>query len=280
MSLITKLALSGHDMEESHYLFKYRHFSFSGERDHRRMVLNNELFFPSPDNFNDPFDSNIPFRYEEFTYEEFRNYWAPRIAEKTPHLAKDELAQTIQRMYDTSNTPEGRQTILQDQEGMLQQMRSNTIGIYSLSASCRSILSWGHYSDSHRGFCVGLSKEKLISFVRSQESLDFDRVEYSTNYPVINVYKMTEAEKLTKLFWTKSIEWEYEKEYRIIWYNGASKTFRIDPEIIEIVIIGCQAEEGERDAFMAAIRSSYPSVSIFQATMRKDGYGLDFETLG
>ena len=40
----------------------------------------------------------------------------------------------------------------------------NRLGIFCLSANCSSILSWSHYSDSHRGFCIGFDTSVLFDF--------------------------------------------------------------------------------------------------------------------
>ncbi len=43
------------------HLYKFRVF---GDPNHKRILTHNELFFPSPRQFNDPFDGTIPARYD------------------------------------------------------------------------------------------------------------------------------------------------------------------------------------------------------------------------
>jgi hypothetical protein len=266
-------------IEGSKYLYKYRHFLHLGYKDHRRLLTNNELFFPSPDKFNDPFDSNFPFHYEDFTRDEFINYWISRMEDGYVKGQHAEIKEKIEILYRKRATPEGKKEILKIQEDILNELRSNKIGIYSMSANCNSILSWGHYSDSHKGFCVGFYKEKLTEFIKSNESLDLGRVEYTEKYPLINVYKSSEEEKITKLFWTKSMDWKYEEEYRIIWYDVANKTLQIDNGIIKRVILGCQISQENKGVITEMLKTRYENISLFQAVKKDNSFGLDFEKL-
>ncbi len=52
-----KYVLDPKDLPE--HLYKFRVFD---DPNHKRILTDNELFFPSPKRFNDPFDSTIPAR--------------------------------------------------------------------------------------------------------------------------------------------------------------------------------------------------------------------------
>jgi hypothetical protein len=243
------------------------------------MLSHNELFFPSPSRFNDPFDSNFPFHYDDFTPEEFIKYWANCIKAENPYVSGDDAPKRGQDLYDKYCTSEGKKKIIRWQEEILRDLRTNKIGIFSMSGNCSSILSWAHYSHSHGGFCIGFDKEKLTSFVNSEESLDLGEVEYREEYPIINVYRTEEHEKITKLFWTKSIEWKYENEYRIIWYDGANKTLRIDSGIIGVVILGCRINQNDKDRIISILKSCPNTIPLFQAKIKENCFGLEFEEM-
>jgi len=51
-------------------LYKYRDWS---NRFHRRLISNQELYFAKPSDFNDPFDGNIPIRWDLMTEEDCFN---------------------------------------------------------------------------------------------------------------------------------------------------------------------------------------------------------------
>jgi hypothetical protein len=83
-------------LNEGRFLFKYRNFLYPGEKDHTRILSDNELFFPSPSKLNDPFDSNLRFRYDDFTADEFIKYWADRL----PQLSWAEATKKARESYE------------------------------------------------------------------------------------------------------------------------------------------------------------------------------------
>jgi hypothetical protein len=48
-------------------LYKYRDW---GNKNHKNLIKKQEIYFPKPSEFNDPFDGNIPVRWDLMTYEE------------------------------------------------------------------------------------------------------------------------------------------------------------------------------------------------------------------
>ena len=48
-------------------LYKYRDWT---NKFHRRLISKQEIYFAKPSEFNDPFDGNIPIRWDLMTYEE------------------------------------------------------------------------------------------------------------------------------------------------------------------------------------------------------------------
>ena len=48
-------------------LYKYRDWT---NKFHRNLITHQEIYLPKPSEFNDPFDGNIPIRWDLMTYEE------------------------------------------------------------------------------------------------------------------------------------------------------------------------------------------------------------------
>ena len=49
-------------VETPNILYKYRDWD---DENHKRLLVDNEVYFATPKQFNDPFDCAIPFRYDE-----------------------------------------------------------------------------------------------------------------------------------------------------------------------------------------------------------------------
>lgn len=255
------------------YLYKFR--SFRSEN-HERILTDRELYFPSPDKFNDPFDCSIAMRYEDFNKQEFLRYWIDSYKREHPGIPDHDARQWAKEFYKKSRTPEGNRAMVQAQMEVMAEIRSGKIGVFSLSANLKSILSWSHYADCHTGFCIGFHTINLKQWIDQSGSLELNPVLYSMDYPLINAYRMSDEEKTKMMLSKKSREWEYEAEYRIIWWTGANQRLRIEDGIIRRIVLGCEVSPRDRDRIIAILRSFSNRVSLFQARRKEDRYSLDF----
>lgn len=77
-----------------------------------------------------------------------------------------------------------------------------------------SLLMWAHYANSHKGFCIGYKFEDIIK----KFGINILPVIYSEEYSVIRSYEMfVDYDEFFLDEWrSKSIEWSYEKEWRLV----------------------------------------------------------------
>jgi hypothetical protein len=262
-------------MADPKYLYKFRSFR---DENHKRMLTDNELFFPSPDKFNDPFDCCVPMRYDDFTKNEFIRHWTLRFKEDFPNARDNDIRKKVKDFYNRFRSPDGRKMMAKIQEETIRLMRSKDIGVFSLTANLKSILSWSHYADSHRGFCVGFHTWNLKAFLeKCGPLLDLRPVNYTKEYPFINAYRTSDEEKTNKMVWTKSTDWGYENEYRILWLTGANKPLKIPNGVIRRVVLGCQVSPTNIDEMISILRSRADRISLFQAKPKVDSFGLRFD---
>ncbi len=259
------------------YLYKFRSFR---DKNHMAMLTDNELFFPSPNKFNDPFDCRVPIRYDDFTKTEFIRYWTAVYRRDFPRARDYEIRKMAKEFYNQFRSPSGRKIMAEYQEETIKKMRSMDIGIFSLTANLNSILSWSHYADSHRGFCVGFHTLNLKAFLeKCGPSLDLRSVDYTKEYPFINAYITSDEEITNKIVWTKSKDWEYEHEYRVLWLNGANKSLRIPNGVIRRVVLGYQVSPTDINEMGSILRSRAGWISLFQAEPKENSFGLRFNVI-
>lgn len=101
-------------------------------------------------------------------------------------------------------------------ELIFEKMKSET-GIACLSESDSSLLMWSHYANNHKGFCV----EYELLEINNQLGFTPVPVIYSNEKTVVqSVLPSPTKEKVIGLVFdgltTKSPEWSYEREWRII----------------------------------------------------------------
>lgn len=262
----------------SKLLYKFRSF----DENHLRLLTHNELFFSSPANFNDPFDSRIPIRYDIGTQEQIVAWWTDRLSRLHPEIPEEERIGMANDFYNqgTFRTDEGIQKARQVAENFA----TTQIGVCALSTDFRNLLLWSHYARSHTGFAVGLNSVKLKAFCRRrlnehQDLIAPAPVNYDPTYPVINAYTNSLFERLKGQLLTKAVDWKYETEYRLIRKDGLNTTLPLEDAIIERVILGCQASEVLREIVIAVLTKRKYKPYLYEATVSKSSFKLEFRLL-
>ena len=112
----------------------------------------------------------------------------------------------------------------------------DSIKVGCLTTKNDNTLMWSHYADKHRGICIeydiGKINEKynlIINKVNYNMPIITNKVNYSipiiTNKSIVDneTLEIDNIKRLIELFYTKSEEWKYEKEYRILYYDKERK---------------------------------------------------------
>lgn len=142
-------------------------------------------------------------------------------------------------------------------------------------------LMWSHYADEHKGFCV---KYHLSSrFIKQEENSDFThtflkKIQYTDKS--INVDKPTIDTNLA--FATKSSEWSYEKEVRLIDYNPniESPYYGIaldDSSYVDAIYFGYRCEERTISTIKKLFSNNERNLKFFKMRVNiKDVYNMDY----
>jgi hypothetical protein len=186
-----------------HIVYKYRNWS---EDNHKNILLKNELFFTSPKDFNDPFDCRVPLNLSLLNTDDKINAY---LEKKRVHHNEDAIKNLEYRLRN--ELPK----LQESWEELYGEGVSNYYGVLSLSKRWNSILMWSHYADHHKGYCVGFWEENL----RNSIEVSAGPVFYPPNndYPQIDpLYDEDFAKTTIQQSHTKSNEWGYESEYRLV----------------------------------------------------------------
>jgi Protein of unknown function (DUF2971) len=233
-------------------LYKYRNWD---ETFHKRIITGQELYFTTPDKFNDPFDSFIRLRFESLKGKDLDTYQKALLAllqsdSKFSNVTLSELkkAKSFKNLEEFSRRN-------------LQEMIKN-IGIISLSEKYDNTLMWSHYSNNHRGFCVGFDINSLIPQITGTT---LQPVTYSERYPLIKPSpKFTDD--LHKQLTTKSIDWQYESEQRLISNHYINKAYKYPKNHLREIIFGCKMTKTNKSLIIKEVKSQkFPNVKFFDS---------------
>jgi hypothetical protein len=103
------------------------------------------------------------------------------------------------------------------------------------------------------------------------------RMEYVANYPVLNWAEDT-AKQIKEPLTHKFKDWAYEREWRIIWPDGAHTYLPFEPSALVGVIFGCRASDKAIEIVRALLDERttrrLPPVKIYRAEKHASRYSL------
>lgn len=131
-----------------------------------------------------------------------------------------------------------------------------------------NLLMWAHYANKHYGACLVFDNSIANKFITiHNERLTEGAVNYSP-FTVIN-YLENKVEGIKKLFTTKSIDWEYENEYRIVILEQEGLV-RFNPHFLIGIIFGMNVSDDEIKRFKNACLREKINLTFQKAVKEND----------
>lgn len=261
--------------EEKNVIYRYKYLPYS--EGSLKTLTDSTIKFTCPLEFNDPFDckpfydtTNIdqlpklrPDLFKEAGNRRGLNP-AQRLQEKGKFIAR--LKKRLEK-GDFSKEPISR------------------VGVVSLSKNALNIPMWSHYADFHRGFVlefripimgheedVPLTNERLLPFP----------IKYRSERPHIEIGTELPDDLLDKLALTKSLDWEYEEEERVVDHErGPGIHYYRRDEILCSVIAGMDMKKSNYKNLQSIVQeltiSSVIDLALYKAQEKLDEYKLIVE---
>lgn len=126
-------------------------------------------------------------------------------------------------------------------------------GIFCLSGSSASPLMWSHYTQAFNGICIELDCDKDSRLKKIEQ----------VNYIPTSDLDQSNLENMDYRL-TKSNDWEYEDEYRLIIPSYANKSINIEPKVITKVCIGRRVSITDIEWLKDTIEKSDSDIKDFQ----------------
>ena len=259
-------------MESSDIVYKYRNWQ---NQFHKKTLYKNEIYLSKPSEFNDPFDCRIPTNYFLISDENLENFIGLILNSTQPYLTdldtiNSEKQMLRDRFADRSNFQLKSENIEFD-------LLNNHSGVFCVSYKWNSLLMWSHYANCHKGFCIGYYEEDL------RNSRLFGRggpVNYDKVYPAIKPNPAPTKNDIMLDYFTKthtkSIEWEYEMEYRFLTTSFPEELNRLVklPEFcIAEIILGVSISDQDKKEIL--IETERRKIKTFQALKVPFKFELD-----
>ena len=268
-----------------------------------------QIRFTQPDVFNDPFEMQ-PF-YESLAEDpgiqknlnesEFKNVLEELVAEQYPNLpagVQNLVPREFLPMFAELVAPSAVHHAPDLLDGFTQAIRSGFykgfnegIGVLALTEKPDNLLMWAHYAQNHKGFVIEFDHEHKYFHQQlspSDELRYIRKVRYLDKRPNIRISTFEDA---TDIFLTKSKDWKYEEEWRImrplqdatevITVNGdAIHLFSLPPDSVTGIIFGCRMSADVKKEIIEYLSNeeSYSHVNKFDAVLDEREFKLNIVT--
>jgi hypothetical protein len=227
------------------YLYHFQRFD---EERLRHIIKEQKVHCSNPGDFNDPWDCKPWFYTEDFDdpikRESIADYYQ-KISDKEGFAPS---AFRRQQIEDLRASPSQARWAVQTTSRQLERPIRQRYRVYCLSRFPDVNLMWAHYTDGHRGICLEFSTRNPVFAVAQQ-------VNYCKTLPRQEV--QDGEEEALKILLTKSDDWKYEEEYRIIARAGELPAYPGEELLVTrkdfldlpsgsltSVIVGCQGDFG------------------------------------
>jgi hypothetical protein len=217
-----------------------------------------KIWFSDPAGFNDPFDCAYDIVVPPLTREECHTFLNSESSEElnnalavAPHVALEEklrlgFAAAIERTIGKA-------------------------GVSCFSTVHDSLLMWGHYAQSHRGYCLEFStaNEPLFSTVHP--------VQYANALPRLSSDALLKAEsvEILNLLLTKAKCWEYEHEWRVL-HSARQTLYSYQRASLTGIYFGARMPEDQRLMIAALLGKG---TKLYEMSISKTCFELETKPL-
>jgi len=254
--------------DQIQYLYKYRSLSDTSSSFAERIFTHNELYFPKPSEFNDPFDCS-PVATLDATENQFATYLDGLYKRRMPHLSRADRRASVKSVLKdrtrNNNSILAYQTLKESMAKVVE-----LAGVLSLSARCNHILMWSHYADSHRGICLRFKASSTTPFFGRAQ-----RVVYQAERPKLNLILDNHETQSTKALLAKADFWGYEEEWRIVEHELGPGVHQFPPELLDGVILGARISDENKQNVMSWVATRKNNLEILQARFNDKSFRLD-----
>jgi hypothetical protein len=262
--------------EIPNHLYKYR--TFDPNNYYENLISKNELFFSAPNKFNDPFDCKYVPNYDIGTDKDIFKIILKYAEIDNPNYSKQGQLKIAQKNFK-DNIHILRNPVLFSIR--INETMNNMFGICSFSEDKSNLLMWAHYSNCHEGFCVEYNAhlfEKIcLNYARINESILFERVKYLKDFPLFNPDMTMDPNYLKDYIITKSPDWEYEKEWRLIYEPNSKLTFPDD--IMTSIYFGVNCSETNIEKVRILIQNKRNKPKLFKAILKRYEFGIEYQEI-
>lgn len=150
------------------------------------------------------------------------------------------------------------------------------VGVYSLSLSDEGYpnnkLLWSLYAGEYSGFCAAYDIDKLIQNEQFPWLVNRVTVNCQENVPIVDATDFSsEVLLLQKMLGTKGLDWEREKEFRLVYDNPEVKTY--NRAALKAVFLGFRMNDAHKHRIIDGLQGR--NVDIYEMDPMTGSYDFN-----
>lgn len=231
-------------------------------------LRSSKIWLSSPLFFNDPFDCAVNYDFETEAFRQSQCMLNLLVGESEVRKILDsEIAKTTLSNVEKTMKKHMSMPLKNFEDSM-------RVACFSEPDNLTSLIMWSHYADSHSGVCVEYDFETVKNVVPTAciPVKYTDVYRYSINPKnneegVANFFKM----------YTKSTEWEYEKEWRISVQleNSLERGCVMPIATPKRIYLGCRIKNRLKEDVTSFCRDN--KIELYQMKIIPGSFCLDYE---
>jgi len=250
-------------------LYRYQPFNFEWLY---QTIFENIIFLSSPETFNDPWDCRLYFADVPDD-----PGFIDAVCKYPDRTFTREQVETAAR-----EKPEFLKKLINDISLGTERKMHSLFRICCLAARPDCSLMWGHYARGHTGICLEFNATHNQVFSSAL------KVKYETSLLAHKISDRSTEGNISP-FITKSNDWAYEEEYRLIAQDqyvdpNACETLLTKGNLLNIpenslsaVILGCRMDESNKEKIRNLIKKSEKPIQVKEAYRLPHKYGLEIK---
>ncbi len=251
-------------MARPEHIYKYENINTYSLKNLKAQAI----YMASPLSFNDPYDCALSTVMKEISDEDL-----DRLV--SYYVGREDVPEDAKKQFVTASKEELKSMLFRASKSAIEQNVQQFLelrGVSCFSEKKDDLLMWAHYGGCYRGFC--------LEFKTDFEMFDrLKQVHYSPDIPRIDVATClieNDFDHIADLYCTKSINWQYEREWRLI-HQKAGTSYVYSPEALKALYFGPNIDAHMMEILCLIIQGQNPQVEFWRGHLSKSEFKVEFE---
>ncbi|WP_344958715.1 DUF2971 domain-containing protein [Zobellella aerophila] len=246
-------------------MYRYKYLPFNEYS--LKTITEGTLKFTCPLDFNDPFDCSPA--YDPKSIDNLHKY-RPDLLKK---VGDSKGLSPAKRIMNRGRFVQNIRNVVESGEYV--KTLVSGISVFCVSRTPNNTLMWSHYADHHRGFLVEL-RIAMDTPDHHLTNLIPYQVSYQDKRPIVN-WATACGKNLEEYFYTKSRDWDYEQEERVINPGQRSGIYPYSREhFLCSVIAGARMSPDDHQQLQRAVTQASSDIGktipLYQAKLATHSY--------